>query len=149
MQEQLEEVFGKFDGNRSDLIPVLQSIQDRLGYLPEEAMSKTARFLNIAESSVYGVATFYSQFYLTPQGRHKVKVCQGTACHVRGSEAITKAVSNLLGIKPGETSKDFEFTVERVACFGACAIAPVVVIDEKVYGNMTPEKTTKVLKAIV
>ena len=149
MQEQLEEVFGKFDGNRSDLIPVLQSIQDRLGYLPEEAMSKTARFLNIAESSVYGVATFYSQFYLTPQGRHKVKVCQGTACHVRGSEAITRTVSDLLGIKPGETSKDFEFTVERVGCFGSCAIAPVVVIDEKVYGNMTPEKTTKVLKALV
>jgi NADH-quinone oxidoreductase subunit E len=127
------------------LIPLLQDIQNELGYISPESISAAAAHLNIPESSVYGVVTFYSQFYLTRQGKHTVKVCQGTACHVRGADEIIRAVSARLGIKPGETTDDFEFSVERVACFGACALAPVVVINDKVYGNVTPEMAVRIL----
>jgi len=143
-----DSILSRHERDESALIPLLQDIQDDLGYISSDSMAAVATHLNVPESSVYGVVTFYSQFYLTPQGRHKVKVCQGTACHVRGSEAIAGAVGDLLGIAPGETTKDFEFTVERVACFGSCAIAPVVVVNGKVYGHMTPEKTVEVLKAL-
>jgi NADH-quinone oxidoreductase E subunit len=144
----IDSILARYERDESALIPLLQDIQDDLGYISRESMESVAAHLNIPQSSVYGVVTFYSQFYLTPQGRHKVKVCQGTACHVRGSEAISKAVGDLLGIAPGETTSDFEFTVERVACFGSCAIAPVVVVNDKVYGHMTPEKTVDILKAL-
>ena len=130
------------------LIPLLQDIQDELGYVSPEAISAAARHLNIPESSVYGVVTFYSQFHLSRQGRHRIKVCMGTACHVRGADEIIRAVAARLGIGPGETSDDFEFSVERVACFGSCALAPVVVVNDKVYGNMTPQTTLKVLDGL-
>ncbi|MDP6490272.1 MAG: NADH-quinone oxidoreductase subunit NuoE [Kiritimatiellia bacterium] len=146
---ELDGVLPRYTREESQLIPLLQEIQDTLGYISPEAMQVTARHLNVPESSVYGVVTFYSQFYLTRQGRHKVKVCQGTACHVRGAVEIIRAVSARLGIKPGETTEDFEFSVERVACFGSCALAPVVVIDEKVYGNVTPEMAVRMLDELV
>ena len=142
---ELDGVLARYTREESQLIPLLQDIQNELGYISPEAMQATAMHLNIPESSVYGVVTFYSQFYLTRQGRHKVKVCQGTACHVRGADEIIRAVSARLGIKPGETTKDFEFSVERVACFGSCALAPVVVINGKVYGNVTPEVAVTLL----
>jgi len=148
MQNQLDEIFTRRDGAPGDLIPVLQDIQDVLGYLPREAMTEAARFLNVPESTVYGVATFYSQFHLTRQGRHKIRVCQGTACHVRGADEIVKAVSAKLGIGPGETTSDFEFSVESVACFGSCALAPVMVVNEKVYGNVTPEMAVRTLDGL-
>jgi NADH-quinone oxidoreductase subunit E len=148
MQEQLDEVFAQFDGNPGDLIPVLQSIQDVLGYLPEEAMTETARFLNVAESTVYGVATFYTQFHLTRQGRHRIKVCQGTACHVRGGNPIMEAVKKKIGIGPGETTKDYQFSVERVACFGSCALAPVMVVNDEVHGRMTPQRAEEILETL-
>lgn len=147
-QEQVRRIFQRYRGERSELIPILQDVQEALGYLPREAMAAVAAFLNAAESAVYGVATFYAQFNFVPQGRHKVKVCQGTACHVRGSGAIVQAVSQALGIKPGETSKDFEFSVETVACFGSCALAPVMVVDGKVYGNVTPKKAKAMMEAL-
>ncbi len=131
--------------DESRLIPLLQDIQDEKGYISAEAISTAAKHLNIPESSVYGVVTFYSQFYLTRQGKHKIKVCMGTACHVRGADEIIRAVSTRLGIGPGETTEDFEFSVERVACFGSCALAPVMVINDKVYGNVTPEMAVKAL----
>jgi NADH-quinone oxidoreductase subunit E len=111
-------------------------------------MKRIARFLNIGESAVYGVVTFYAQFYLTPQGRHKIKVCQGTACHVRGSDKIIAALEEKLGIRTGETTPDRKFSLERVACFGSCALAPVLVIDEKVYGNVTPEQALQTVEDI-
>ncbi len=131
-----------------DLIPVLQSVQARLGYLPPATFAKVARHLNTPESAVYGVATFYAQFHLTPQGRHKIKVCCGTACHVRGSGKIMSAVEKRLGIGAGETTSDLAFSLERVACFGSCALAPVVVVDEKVHGRMTPKKMLKAMEDI-
>jgi NADH-quinone oxidoreductase E subunit len=143
--EKYEKIFSQYRGLRSDLIPVLQSIQDEEGYVPSEAISETARFLNIPRSSVYGVVTFYAQFYLTPQGRNKIKVCLGTACHVRGASDIMKAVEKKLGIKAGESTADFEFNVEKVACFGSCALAPVVVVNGKVYGNVTPDQALEIL----
>ncbi|MBL7076424.1 MAG: NADH-quinone oxidoreductase subunit NuoE [Kiritimatiellae bacterium] len=141
----LDSVLACHPREESQLIPLLQDIQDHAGYISADAMRAAASHLNIPESSVYGVVTFYSQFYLTRQGRHRVKVCQGTACHVRGAVEIIRAVSARLGIKPGETTRDFEFSVERVACFGSCALAPVMVVNDKVYGNVTPEMAVRLL----
>ena len=149
MGEKVAQVLEKHPRDRSSLIPLLQDVQDELGYLPPEAMEEVARHLNLPESAVYGVVTFYAQFYLTPQGRHRVKVCLGTACHVRGGRRIMDAVRRRLGIEPGETTPDYEFSLERVACFGSCALAPVMVVDGKVHGRCTPEKAKKVLSRIV
>ena len=145
---QLQDVFSNYTGKHEELIPILQDVQNSVGYVPIEAMSGIARFLNMPKSTIYGVATFYSQFYLSRQGRHKVRVCLGTACHVRGAGEIMKAVETKLGIKPGQCTPDFEFTVEKVACFGSCALAPVIVVDDTVYGNMTPDKAVAVLEDI-
>ena len=131
LTEVLKGIFGRYSGSQGELIPILQDIQAEIGFIPREAMSETARFLNIPESSIYGVVTFYAQFYLTRQGKHKIKVCQGTACHVRGGRRIMQAVKKRLGISPGETSADYSYTLERVACLGSCALAPVVVIDNR------------------
>ena len=146
MQDELQEIFSRYSGKRSELIPILQELQERLGYLPKPAMTAAARFLRVPESTVYGVVTFYAQFYLTRQGKHKIRVCQGTACHVRGAPALIQAVREELGIEPGGTTDDYEFTLERVACFGSCALAPVVVLDDKVYAKMTPARVRKLLK---
>ncbi len=140
MEEELEKIFSGYRGERSELIPVLQEIQAVLGYIPREAMTRTASFLNIPESAVYGVVTFYAQFYLTRQGKHKIRVCQGTACHVRGGTRIMQAVGKKLGIKAGETTEDYMFTLERVACLGSCALAPVMVVDSQIYGAVTTAK---------
>jgi len=120
-------------------------VQDALGYLPEEAISEIAQFLRLSEGEVYGVASFYAQFRFERQGEHTIKVCQGTACHVRGGRRILEAVERELGIQPGETTEDYKFSLERVACFGSCALAPVVVVDKTVYGRMTTAKARKIL----
>jgi len=141
VKEQIDEILSSHTGESSDLIPVLQEAQERFGYLPTEVMQKIAKFLRLPESTVFGVSTFYAQFKLTPTGRRIVKVCRGTACHVRGGARILREVEKHLGIKPGETSDDLEYSLETIACFGSCALAPVMVIDKNVYGRM---KTTKV-----
>ena len=146
--EKVAQVLEKHPRDRSSLIPLLQDVQDELGYLPPEAMEEVARHLNLPEGAVYGVVTFYAQFYLTPQGRHRVKVCLGTACHVRGGRRIMDAVRRRLGIEPGETTPDYEFSLERVACFGSCALAPVMVVDGKVYGKLTPRRATKIIEGL-
>lgn len=105
-----------------------------------------AEHLELSENDVYGVATFYAQFRFVPPGLHHVKVCQGTACHVRGSGMIVDAISRTIGIEPGQTSADGKFSLERVACFGSCALAPVVVLDDKVFGHMTAAKTKKLIE---
>jgi len=123
----------------------LQETQEQFRYLPAEAMREIARFLRVPESTIYGVCTFYAQFKLTPLGRKIVKICRGTACHVRGGAKILEETEKLLGIKAGETTEDLEYTLETIACFGSCALAPVMVIDDNVHGRMTTSKVKSVI----
>lgn len=142
----IEDVLAHYDQGRDNLIPILQDVQDRLSCLSPEAVEAIARHLGLSANDVFGVATFYAQFRFHPPGKHHVRVCQGTACHVRGSALILESVVRRLGIAAGEITEDGDFSLERVACFGSCALAPVVVVDEKVYGRMTPRKTEKLIK---
>ena len=145
MRERLSHILAPHRGQRGSLIPVLQKVQEELSYLPEEAISEIAQFLALSESEVYGVASFYAQFRFRRQGEHTIKICQGTACHVQGGRRILEAVERELGIQPGGTTDDYKFGLERVACFGSCALAPVMVVDKTVYGRMTPAKARKIL----
>ena len=145
MRERLSPILAPYRRQRGALIPVLQRVQEELGYLPEEAISEIAFFLGVSESEVYGVASFYAQFRFIRQGEHTIKVCQGTACHVRGGRRILEAVEREISIQPGETTEDYKFSLERVACFGSCALAPVLVVDKTVYGRMTTAKARRVL----
>jgi NADH-quinone oxidoreductase subunit E len=140
IKKQLDDILSNYTRDKSDLIPILQAAQVRFGYLPEEMMVGIARFLKIPPSAVYGVSTFYAQFKLTPTGRRTVKVCRGTACHVRGADRILQEIEKKLNIKPGETTEDSEYSLETVACIGACALAPTIVINEDVHGKMTTKK---------
>ena len=144
-KEKLGGVLSHYGGKKEELIPILQEAQEQFGYLPLEVMSEIARFLRIPESAVFGVSTFYAQFKFTPVGRQVVKVCRGTACHVRGATRILEEVEKQLGIKAGETTEDLEYSLETIACFGSCALAPVMVRDEDVYGRMTPAKVREIL----
>ena len=145
-QPNLDEILAGYGRERDNLIPLLQEVQDRFQYLVSEAVQRVAEHLELSENDVYGVATFYAQFRFVPPGLHHVKVCQGTACHVRGSGMIVDAISRTIGIEPGQTSADGKFSLERVACFGSCALAPVVVLDDKVFGRMTAAKTKKLIE---
>jgi NADH-quinone oxidoreductase subunit E len=129
-----------FDRDRGNLIPILQMIQQRHAYLPPEALKMVAQHLQMAPCEVYGVATFYNQFRFNPPGKHQIKVCLGTACHVRGGDIILENFERKLGIKEGETTPDREFSIERVACVGCCALAPVTVVNETVHGHTSPSK---------
>ena len=141
----LKNVFDRYQGTTNELIPILQDTQETFGYLPEEAMKGIAQFIRVPESHVYGVATFYEQFYFTRRGKHQIKVCYGTACHVKGATRVIETFERELGICHGETTEDYEYTLERVACVGACALAPVVVVGKKVYGDVAPGKVKKIL----
>ena len=145
MQEQIAAVLAPYWGQRGATIPVLQKVQEELGYLPEEAISEIANFLGQTKNEIYGVASFYAQFRFERQGEHVVRVCQGTACHVRGGRRILDTVEDELGIHSGETTEDYKFSVERVACFGSCALAPVMVVDKTVYGRMTTAKVRQIV----
>jgi NADH:ubiquinone oxidoreductase subunit E len=140
LKAALEVIRESYIGRADELIPMLQAVQNRLGYLPEEALMEIARLTGIPSASVFGVATFYAQFRLKPVGRHIIKVCTGTACHVRGSHRILNDVEKRLHVEPEQTTDDRLFTLQTVACFGACALAPVVVVDESVTGRMNPTK---------
>lgn len=144
-KEELKDILAYYSKSRDNLIPILQEVQQRFGYLPQESMQIIADFLRLSNSTVYSVATFYAQFKFTPTGKKTVKVCRGTACHVRGGARILREVEKKLGIKPGETTKDREYTLETVACFGSCALAPVMVADRNVYGRMTTTKVGQIL----
>lgn len=146
MRDRLSPILEGHRGHRESLIPVLQKVQGELGYLPEEAVSEIAHFLGLSSSDIFGVASFYAQFRFERRGEHTVKVCQGTACHVRGAKRIMEAVSQELGIEPGGTTEDYKFSLEQVACFGCCALAPVMVIDDQVNGRMTTSDARKVLE---
>lgn len=136
----------KFKGQKGALIPILQETQDIYGYLPEESIKSIARELKIPPSKVYGVATFYAQFHLKPRGKYIIRVCLGTACHVRGGANILEAIKSNLGIQDGQTTQDLMFTLESVACLGACGLAPVIMVNEETYGRLTPDKITSILK---
>ena len=141
----LDPLLAEAAGVRGSLIPVLQKAQEVYGYLPAAAIARISERLRVPESEIFGVLTFYSQFYLTPRGRHVVRCCRGTACHVRGAKAVLRKVEDRLGLTDGETTPDFQFTLETVACLGACALAPVMVVDGGYYGKMTPQKIDAIL----
>jgi NADH-quinone oxidoreductase subunit E len=147
MSSELSGILAPFRGEKGALIPILQAVQAKFGYLPEEAVFEVARFLDMPASEIYGVATFYSQFRFTPPGKHTVKVCMGTACYVRGGAQIMEVLETELGIKAGETTPDLQFGLERVACFGCCALAPVIVVDGTVYSKMTPGKAKEIVSS--
>jgi NADH-quinone oxidoreductase subunit E len=145
-QSQWIEKIGKnFEPKPQYLIPILQFIQSDAGYLFPEAMQAAARYLRISESKVYGVASFYAQFYFEPRGKNTLTVCRGTACHVRGSGRLLREMESALGVKPGEATEDMSFSLETVACFGACALAPVVVINDQVYRQQTAVSLKKIV----
>ncbi len=144
IREQLDDILSHYSGDRSELILILQEAQEKFGYLPPEVMEGIAKFLRLSPSTVYGVSTFYAQFKLKPTGKRIVRVCRGTACHVRGGARILREVEKRLGIKPGETTEDMEYTLETVACIGACALAPTMVIGKETYGRMTTKKVAEV-----
>jgi len=143
---KIDPILEKYGAQDGALIPVLQEVQAIYGYLPEEALLRVGKTLHIPMSRIYGVATFYSQFYLTPRGRHTVRVCRGTACHVRGGKNVLKAVQQFLGVGENETTPDFTYTFETVACLGACALSPVLLVDKNYYGKLTPAKVEKILR---
>lgn len=142
----LSEIQRAFERRPDELIPILQNAQKALGYLPEEVLSAIAHFTKLPEARVFGVVTFYEQFRLHPVGKHIIRVCRGTACHVKGSDRILKDIQSRYNVVPGETSKDRRFTLETVACFGSCALAPVIVVDDAVKGRTDPPKAKKILE---
>ena len=146
--EEIRERLAGFDQQRRNLIPILQRIQEKHGYLPADALEMVASHLNMAPCEVYGVATFYNQFRFNPPGRNPVKVCMGTACHVRGGDIILENFERKLEIEEGQTTEDREFSIERVACVGCCALAPVTVIGETVQGHMAPSKVESLILRI-
>ena len=131
-----------------DIIPLLQQIQETYGYLQKDVVVETSKRTGIPASRIYGVATFYEQFYFEPHGKHTVRCCRGTACHVRGGRDMLDAAERTLGIQDGETTQDMLFSLETVACLGVCALAPVMVLGNTYYGKMTPRRTEQLLKDI-
>jgi len=144
-KEDYVAVLSGYKGEEGDLIPILQGIQGRLGYISEDAVMHVSHFLRVSENQVFGVASFYSQFRFTPPGRNAVKVCLGTACHVRGGQILCQALERELGIVPGQTTPDKRFDLQRVACLGCCALAPVVAINNSIYSRMTVIRLKKTL----
>ena len=143
---KLEKILEMHSGLKGALIPVLQDIQGAYGYLPEEALKIVSREIKIPLSRIYGVITFYAQFYLTPRGKNLIKACQGTACHVRGAGQVLDTLSRELKINPGGTTEDLSFSLETVACVGTCFLAPVIMINEDYYGKLTPKKAMDAVK---
>lgn len=142
----MDPLIQKYKGSKGRLIPLLQGTQDIFGYIPNDAFLKLHQDANLELNEMYGVATFYSQFRLTPAGKYIVKMCHGTACHVQSVTAITDGLLDHLEIKDGETTPDGLFTVETVACLGCCSLAPVMMVGEETYGKLNPAKALKIIK---
>ncbi|MBM4433298.1 MAG: NADH-quinone oxidoreductase subunit NuoE [Chloroflexi bacterium] len=143
--KQVDAIIARYQGQRWELIPILHEVQGALGYIPKEAVPHIAQSLGLFPSQVQGVITFYEQFYTEPRGKNIVRVCRGTACHVRGGKTILKLVKQQLGIEEGETTPDMEYTLETVACIGVCALAPNMVINRNTHGHMNPKKVAQLL----
>lgn len=143
---RINEMAAEYRQRKWALIPLVQSIQDKFGYIPPQCIPAISEALGLFPSQVQGVISFYSQLYTEPRGKHIVRVCRGTACHVRGGKTILKLVKQHLGIEEGETTPDWEYTLETVACLGVCALAPNVVISDQVHGHMNPKKVEQLFK---
>lgn len=143
--ERVRGVLSSYENGSSQLVPILLDVQASIGYLPEEGMQMVARFLDVSMGQIYSVASFYSQFQLTPVGRHRITVCRGTACHIRGAPQILEEIEKEVNLKEGETSSDLEYTLETVACIGCCALAPCIKINAGVHGELNPRKVQEVL----
>lgn len=139
------EVIDHYENIQGALMPVLQAIQEHYGYLPEPCVDLVAERLNVYPSQIYGVLTFYAQFHLEPRGKYIIRVCKGTACHVRGANRIADVVTERLGIGHAETTADVKFTAEYVACIGACGMAPVIMVNDATFGSLTVQKMGEVL----
>jgi NADH-quinone oxidoreductase subunit E len=148
MEKAFQALLDDWKGVKGNVIPLLQKTQEIFGFLPEESMREIARVTGKAAAEIYGVATFYAQFRFTPIGKHVMKVCHGTACHVQGADSLDTVVEQKLGVKPGSTTTDGEFTIERVACLGCCSLAPVVMIDGEVYGRLTGDKLGRIVSSV-
>lgn len=143
--DQMDAILSKYHGVKGALIPVLQEAQSAYGYLPKEVLRYISKKMDIPVSQIYGVVTFYSQFHLNPRGKNIIRVCQGTACHVRGAKAILTALEDTLKVTAGNTTPDLKFTLETVACIGACGLAPVLMINDDTHGRLTPEAIPQLL----
>ncbi len=144
--EQLTHIVNSYKHQKWSLIPLVQDIQDEFGFIPPESIPVIADALNLFPSEVQGVVSFYAQLYTEPRGRNIVRVCRGTACHVRGGKTVLKLVKKQLGLQENQTSEDLEYTLETVACLGVCALSPSMVINNQVYGNMNPKKIKLLFK---
>jgi len=145
---QIKEIVAEYSQQKWALIPLVQKIQNEFGYIPPQSIPIIAKSLGLFTSQVQGVISFYSQLYTEPRGRKIVRVCRGTACHVRGGKTILKLVKRHLGIEEGQTTPDLEYTLETVACIGVCALAPNIVVAEGVYGHMNPKKVEQLFKKV-
>jgi len=146
MPEVIEVIFEKYQRKPDQLIPILQNVQREFGYIAPESVKHISKYLRISENQIFGVSSFYAQFRFTPPGRHSVKVCLGTACHVKGGATLLEMLERELGVSCGETTPDRRFDLERVACLGCCALSPVVQIDADIYSRMTVNKLSELLK---
>lgn len=145
---RLDYLIAKYKGKKGNLIPLLQGTQNLYGYLPKAAFDKLAKETGLSLSDMYGVATFYAQFRLKPVGKHIIKVCHGTACHVQNANTITDSLQESLKVKDGETTPDGLFTLESVACLGCCSLAPVMMIGDNTYGKLTGSEAVRIVKGI-
>jgi len=143
--DAVKEVIEAHPAGRQSLIPVLQDLQDRLGYLAEEALKELPAHLGVSVNEIYGVATFYAQFRFEPPARHTIRVCQGTACHVRGGRQVMDEFQHRLGVRPGGTTEDGEYELQRIACIGCCALGPTVTVDGEVHARVTPRKVRSIV----
>jgi len=150
--EEIENLFTdirkEFKGRADELIPMLQRVQRTLGFLPEQALLEIGRLTRLSAARVYGTATFYAQFRFQPVGKYIIRVCRGTACHVKGSNRILDTIEEYLRVSPGQITPDGLFTIETVACFGSCALAPIMVVNDSVYGSLNRSKALKLLDEI-
>jgi len=144
----IDDIVHKHNVEPGAVIPILQEIQNAYGYVPPVAIQRIAENMNISASEIFGIVTFYAQFRLQPLGKHLIKVCHGTACHLCGAEMVAEVLSQAVGAKEGETSQDGMFTVERVACLGCCSLAPCIMIDSETHGRLTPEAIGKIVNEI-
>lgn len=144
--KRLAPIIKEYRSRKWPLIPLLQRVQDEFGYIPSETIEPIAKNFNLFPSEVQGVITFYSQFSLEPRGKYIIRVCKGTACHVRGGRSILKIVKRELGLEEGQTTEDYQFTLETVACLGACFLAPTMVVNQNYYGKLSPPKINSIIK---
>jgi NADH-quinone oxidoreductase subunit E len=148
LSESIAEILARHSQHPSELLSILLDVQERYHYLPQGVLQEVADHLNVSLSQVYSVATFYKTLSLRPRGDHVIRVCLGTACHLRGAATILEELENMLGISAGETTEDLKFTLETVNCLGACALAPVMVIDDETYGELTVSKVRTILQKV-